>query len=91
MHANLFLKAQLLLQENIVEEYELEERIIKLVADGKLVQTAYDGEASTDELIRERTGGKAICLPFGKIPPEGASCPFTGRPATHMVLVGKSL
>jgi prolyl-tRNA synthetase len=91
MHENLFATAKNKRDENIVEEYTDMERIIKLVNEGKIVLTGYDDDGATDDIIRERTGGKTLCIPFDKHPPTGAQCIFSGKPATHVVYIGKSL
>jgi prolyl-tRNA synthetase family I len=90
IHKTLYERAQKVLTSSIVEEYEDKHRIATLVQEGKIVQTAYDGSAETDDLIRELTTGKTLCVPFDKHL-TATMCPFTGRPARHVVYIAKSL
>jgi prolyl-tRNA synthetase len=90
MHNNLFDKAKQFLDATIVEEYNNADRIAELVSEGKVVLTAYDGHIETDEAIREKTGGKTLCMPFDK-QAHGKRCPFTGNAGTHLVYIAKSL
>ncbi len=91
IHSNLFARAKAVLDGAIVEEHASVERIAALVAEGKIVLTPYDGDGATDDMIRETTGGKTLCIPFGKHPEAGAVCVFSGKPARHVVYIGKSL
>ncbi|MCK4590014.1 MAG: proline--tRNA ligase, partial [Nanoarchaeota archaeon] len=61
MQEDMLAKARKLMEENIVEENDLK-KIIKLVGEGKMVKTVFDGKG--DDLIKEKTGGKALVIPF---------------------------
>jgi prolyl-tRNA synthetase family I len=91
IHANMFLKAKTFLEANIVEEYADVQKIAQLVKENKVVKTYFCDEPATDELIKEKTGAKTLNIPFDEKIPAGAVCPFSGKPATDIVFVAKSL
>ncbi len=90
MHERLYAKAAKALHDNRVESQDLDE-IRAAVDAGKIVKTAYHYAIETDDLVREKTAGKTLCVPFGEDAPLGLTCPFSWKPATSWVYVGKSL
>jgi hypothetical protein len=50
----------------------------------------FDGEKATEELIKEKTGGKTIVIPFDENIKK-MKCPFSGKEAKHVVYVARSL
>ncbi|MFH1174149.1 MAG: proline--tRNA ligase [archaeon] len=91
IHDAMFTKAKAFLEGSIVEEYQDAEKIALLVKDKKIVKTYFSDSPETDELIKEKTGAKTLNIPFNEKIPAGATCPFSGKPATNIVFVAKSL
>jgi prolyl-tRNA synthetase len=90
MHERMYAKAAKMMHDSKVETQDLA-TIQKAIDEGKLVKTAYHYDKSTDEIVREKTGGKTLCVPFDEAAPEGETCPFSGKKATCWVYVAKSL
>lgn len=88
MQEDMLARARKILEENIVEEFSDIDKIAKLVDEGKIVKTVFDGKC--DELIKEKTGGKTLVIPFDEELKE-KKCPFSGKEAKHIVYVAKSL
>ena len=64
---------------------------IKIGKSNKIAKTGFDGREQTDEIIKDRTTGKTLNIPFNEKPKTGAVCPFSGNPAKHVVYIAKSL
>jgi len=90
MHERMYAAAAKTLHESRVESQDIEE-IKRAIEDGKIVKVAYHYAIETDDIVREKTVGKTLCVPFGEDAPTGMTCPFSGKPATSWVYVGKSL
>lgn len=90
MHKDMLKKARNLMKKNTVEEYDLK-KIIELVKEGKIVKTVFDGSEETEEIIKDKTGGKPLVIPFKGKPKKGKKCPFSGKKAKEVVYVAKSL
>jgi len=91
IHINLFKKAKKLLEENIVEEYSDLNKIIKYVKAGKIVRTCYDGTIETEDILKDKTTGKTLVIPFEEEDVSKLKCPFSNNSAKHIVYVAKSL
>ena len=91
IHEQLYNKALKFLQDSIVEEYDSLTRIKKLVREGKIVKTVFDGSKNTDELINEKIGAKTLVIPFDEELKKKTLCPFSKNTAKHYVFVAKSL
>ena len=51
----------------------------------------FDGEKETDEIIKDKTTGKTLVIPFNSKVKKGEKCPFTGKPAKYEIYIAKSL
>jgi prolyl-tRNA synthetase len=90
MHERLYAKAAKNLHDARVESQDLGE-IQAAVDAGKMVKVAYHYGAATDDLVRQKTAGKTLCVPLGEDAPQGCTCPFSGNAATAWVYIAKSL
>lgn len=91
IHKNLLKQAKETLYNNIVEENEDLEKIKKHIAKGKIVKTIFDGQKTTDDIIKAETGAKTLVIPFDEKTPKGKKCPFSGNEAKHEVYIARSL
>ncbi len=90
MHDDLYDKAKKFLDASIEESYDLE-RIKEIVASGRIALTVFSGEKEADEIIREKTGGKTLVIPFDSKITAHKTCPFTGHVAKYQIYIAKSL
>lgn len=91
MHKDMFEKAKLLLNNNIVEEYEDLNKIVEFVKSGKIVKTCFDGSSNAEDILKEKSTGKTLVIPFEGDGVKDKKCPFTKNPAKHIIYVSKSL
>lgn len=59
------------------------------LAKGGFVRVAWGGTGDDEVELQERHGATIRCLPFEPVA-EGATCFFTGRPATHVALFARA-
>ena len=91
IHDSLFKKAKKFLKDNIIEERKDLKKISEIVKSGKVVKTVFDGKKETDDIIKDKTSGKTLVIPFDSKIKKGEICPFTGEPAKFEIYIAKSL
>jgi len=88
INSNLYKKAKELLDTNIIETDSSKE-LEKGIMQDKLVLAPHCGLKECEDAIKEKTGAKALVIPFEQ-PKKKGKCAFCGKEAEYSVYFGKS-